>query len=120
MGTALGPEVDPQGVKQNRGDEGVWANQQDKMGRDVQEEINALDANIEKIAEAFKKLASSLPKDRPADAGPDQDDWDERRGKLSKLNAKGEEYLQKLEKLDQSEAAKVFANYKGVFGLRKI
>jgi hypothetical protein len=111
---------DSVGTSQKRGDEGVSVNQQDKAGMDVQDEMNSIRANIKKISDAFDKTSKSFPDDRPTDAGPAQDDWDAKNGQLIKLDEKWNEYLGKLEKLNKSEAAKTFAHYKGVFGLRKI
>jgi hypothetical protein len=112
--------TDSVGTSQKRGDEGVWANQQDKAGADAQKQVNELNAEVAKIAKDFKALADSFPKTRPAVAGAAQTEWDEKNGQLLKMHARYEEAIKDLGKLNKSDAMKTFANYKGTFGLRKI
>jgi len=80
--------TDSVGTSQKRGDEGVWANQQDKAGADVPKQVNQLNAEVDKLSKDFKKLAASYPDDRPADAGPAQDDWDKKNDALTKIKAR--------------------------------
>jgi hypothetical protein len=112
--------TDSVGTTQKRGQEGVWANQQDKAGSAVQKKVNELNADVARIAKDFKAIADSIPQTRPASAGPARDDWDQKNEQLKKLKASYEDAIKELGKLNKSDAMKTFANYKGTFGLRKI
>jgi len=112
--------TDSVGTTQKRGQEGVWANQQDKTGSDIQKQVNQLNAEIDKLSKDFKAISDSIPDTRPAAAGPSQADWDKKVEQLNKMNKRWEEAIKELGKLNKSDAMKTFANYKGTFGLRKI
>jgi hypothetical protein len=112
--------TDSVGTTQKRGAEGVWANQQDKAGGDIQSQVNKLNAEAAKLKTDFEAISNSIPQTRPAAAGPAQVDWDKKNGQLIKMHARWEELIKELGTLNKTDAMKTFANYKGTFGLRKI
>jgi hypothetical protein len=112
--------TDSVGTTQKRGQEGVWANQQDKAGSDIQKKVNQLNADVAKLAKDFKAISDSIPDTRPVNAGPVQTEWDAKCVQLKKLKTRYEDAIKELGKLNKSDAMQTFANYKGTFGLRKV
>ena len=118
-------EKDSDGKAQKRGEKKVMANVQDEEGLNAMAQSRKLSGEVDKLAVAYNKLRKDIVDNRPA-SDPARANYDnspavqEKISKLTKLREGYDKTVEKLKTINESDAMKVVANYKGVFGLRAI